>query len=89
MTYDDKRSVRAEVERNGWTIISAGADMPSEFLEKPVLLMYEDMDGHAAICEAIYTFDRNAFRHSPYFMRTDGVHMINCIAWKYPPKEEL
>lgn len=83
MSIDEKKRVREEVERGGWTIIWVGAEMPCPFVDDEVDLMYEDMDGHAQICEAIYTRDLNTFTHHPYFKRkSDGAHMVNCIAWR-------
>lgn len=82
MNPDNKKRVRKEVERGNWTIIWIGADMPCEFLNEKVELMYEDMDGQPCICEAVYTHDKNAFTHTPYFKRTDGARMMNCIAWR-------
>ena len=83
MTTDNKRRVREEVERNGWTIIWIGAEMPCKFLDEVVNLLYEDMDGQPCICQAAYTYDKKSFQHLPYFKRvTDGSHMVNCIAWK-------
>ena len=88
MSPDNRKRVRKEVERNGWTIIWAGADMPCEFFDEPVMLLYEDMDGQPCVCEAIYTHDKNAFEHRPYFKRTDGARMVQCIAWKPRKKEQ-
>ena len=82
MNADNRKKVRRIVEEEGWTVIWVGADMPCEFLDEPVYLLYEDMDGYPCICEAIYTFDREPYYYRPYFKRKDGARMVNCIAWK-------
>lgn len=63
--------------------------MPSQFLDEPVELIYEDMDGYPCVCDAIYTDNReNPMFNKPFFKReADGVRMMNCIAWRYRPKE--
>lgn len=82
MTSENQKRVREEVENRGWTIIWVAADMPCAFLDEPVELLYEDMDGQPCICEAVYTYDKSEFRLNPYFRRTDGAKMVNCIAWR-------
>ena len=88
MSPNNRKLVKKEVEQNGWTIIWVGADMPCEFFDEPVMLLYENMDGQPCVCEAIYTYDKNAFEHRPYFKRTDGARMCNCIAWKRRKEEQ-
>lgn len=87
MTTDNRKWLRHEVEHGGWIIIWAAANMPNEFLDEPVELIYKDMDGRPAICDAIYTYDRRSACHSPYFQRSDGARMVNCIAWRYREKD--
>jgi hypothetical protein len=82
MSPDNIKQVRREVEENGWTIIWLGAEMPCAFLNDPVELLYEDMDGQPCVCEATYTYDKGCFEFRPYFRRTDGAKMVKCIAWK-------
>jgi hypothetical protein len=83
MTDENIKRVREEVKRGGWEIIWLGAEMPCPFLDEPVFLLYEDMDGNPCICAAIYTRDRNQVEFRPYFKRDDGAKMVNCIAWKH------
>lgn len=88
MSPDNVKRLRHEVKHGAWIIIWAGANMPCEFLDEPVELIYEDMDGCPCICNAIYTYDRGSLLRTPYFKRDkDGVRMINCIAWRYRAKE--
>lgn len=88
MSPDNIKRLRHEVEHGGWIIIWAGANMPCQFSDEPVELIYEDMDGCPVICNAIYTYDRGDMLRKPYFKRdTDGVRMMNCIAWRYRAKE--
>lgn len=83
MTSENIKRLREEVERRNWTIIWAGAEMPCEFLDEPVELIYEDNDGSPCICNAIYTYDKDdTFYRTPYFKRDDGVRMSRCIAWR-------
>lgn len=84
MSPDNIKRLRHEVENGGWIIIWAGANMPIAILNEPVELIYEDMDGVPCKCDAIYTYgeNKNTFR-IPFFERTDGAHMLNCIAWRY------
>lgn len=83
MNYDKRKTARDIVEKGRYTIIWVGADMPCEFLDEKVELIYENMDGVICACDAIYTYDKNAFGHNPYFKRcSDGAHMVKCIAWK-------
>ena len=87
MNITDRRLVRAKVEQEGWTIIWPCAEMPNEFVDEEVLLMYVNFDGCACTCRAIYTYNReDKFKHQPYFKRLDdGSHMVNCLAWRYKP----
>ena len=88
MSPDNIKRLRHEVEHGGWIIIWAGANMPCQFLDESVELIYEDMDGRPAICNAIYTYDRGDLLIKPYFKRdADGVRMMNCVAWRYRAKE--
>ena len=85
MQSNNKRRIRHYVEENGYTIIWPCSEMPNEFADEVVELLYLDMDGNASKCEAIYTYDReDKFRHRPYFKRIpDGSRMVNCMAWRY------
>lgn len=88
MSPDNIKYLRHEVEHGGWIVIWAGANMPCGLLDEPVELIYENMDGVPMVCDAIYTYGENASFGKPYFKRTaDGMHMINCIAWRYRAKE--
>lgn len=88
MSPDNIKRLRHEVEHGGWIIIWAGANMPCAFLDEPVELIYESMAGVPMICDAIYTYGDNPRFGKPYFQRAeDGIHMINCIAWRYRAKE--
>ena len=83
MKADNKRKGAKMVEDEGWTSIWVGEKMPNQFLDEKVMLLYEDMDGYPAVCEAIYTYDRGKFNHRPYCRRvSDGARMGNVIAWK-------
>lgn len=83
MNYDKRKVAREIVEKEGYTIIWVGAKMPCEFLDEKVELLFENMDGIICTCDAIYTYDKGSFRHTPYFKRVpDGARMVNCIAWK-------
>lgn len=65
--------------------------MPCAFLDEPVELIFEDMDGYPCVCDAIYTYGDSIGRVNahPYFQRSnDGTHMMNCIAWRYRAKED-
>ena len=88
MSPDNIKRLRHEVEHGGWVIIWAGANMPSQFLDEPVELIYEDMDGCPCVCDAIYTYNgENPAFNKPFFKREkDGVRMMNCIAWRYRAK---
>jgi len=87
MTHENKKYVQREVAQGGWTIIWIGAEMPCEFLNEEVELMYVDMDGYPCRCKAVYTYDKNYYRHCPYFKRAyTGAKMVNCIAWRRPLK---
>lgn len=92
MTSENKKRLREVVEHGGWIIIWAGANMPCAYLDEPVALIYEDMDGCPAVCNAVYTYGDGGRRMNavPFFKRVpDGAHMMNCIAWKYRPKEDI
>lgn len=83
MTEKIKKLVREEVEARHWTPIWRCSEMPCEFLDEEVQLMYENMDGGVETCEAIYTYDKGKFHHQPYFKRkSDGARMVNLIAWR-------
>lgn len=83
MGIDEKQRVRDEVERGGWTIIWVGAKMPCAFLNEEVELMFENMDGYACVCDAIYTCERQIIGYTPFFKRkSDGARMVNCIAFR-------
>lgn len=49
MTSDNIKRLRHEVEHGGWIVIWVGANMPSQFLDEPVELIYEDMDGYPCV----------------------------------------
>lgn len=90
MTYENKKRLREEVKNGGWIIIWAGANMPCAYLDEPVELIYENMDGVPEVCDAVYTYGDGGSRMNavPFFKRVaDGVHMANCIAWRYRAKE--
>lgn len=84
MSPDNRKRLREEVENGGWIIIWAGANMPVAYLNEPVELIYENMDGQPEVCNAVYTYGDKRFAH---FRRTDGVVMVKCIAWRYRAKE--
>lgn len=45
--------------------------------------MFENMDGYACVCDAIYTCERRIIGYTPFFKRkSDGARMVNCIAWR-------
>lgn len=92
MTSENKKRLREEVEHGGWIIIWAGANMPCAYLDEPVELIYENMDGYPTVCNAVYTYGDGGSRMNavPFFKRVpDGVHMMNCIAWRCRPKEDI
>ena len=90
MTSENKKCLREEVENGGWIIIWAGANMPCAYLDEPVELIYENMDGVPEVCDAVYTYGDGGSRMNtvPFFKRVaDGVHMVKCIAWRHRAKE--
>ena len=79
MNHDERKKVRDFVEKNNFNIIWAGGYMPCYLLNEKVELLYENMDGRMALCDAVYTIDEPRAFNKPYFRRTDGAHMVQCI----------
>lgn len=78
MTSETKEKLRRKIESEGWNIIWACGEMPH--WDEKVELIYDDMDGHPCVCDAIYV--RNKEIGFSYFERADGARMVKCIAWK-------
>lgn len=82
MTLENARLVEEEIKKGGWTIIWGGAEMPCEFLDERVELIYADKDDIPRKCYAVYTYDKGCIYRRPYFRGDDGTHMTRCIAWR-------